>query len=81
MNLNEQTNRIKQMMNIVENYDKERLYSREEMVKRLTIKTAPKDIKDYVKHLPHIDCTDSEGKKHVCTKIPEFIFVYLTGRR
>lgn len=80
MNLNEQTNRIKQMMNIVENYDEERLYPREDMVKKLSTKGTPKYIKDYVKNLEHINHIDSEGNKKVYTKIPQFIYMYLVGR-
>jgi len=68
------------MMNIVESHDTDKLYSREYMVNVLSKRGVPKHIKDYIKELPYIDCTDGEGNKHVCTKIPEFIQVYLTGR-
>ena len=80
MNLSEQTNRIKRMMNIVESHDTDKLYSREYVVNVLSKRGVPKHIKDYIKELPYIDCKDGEGNKHVCTKIPEFIQVYLTGR-
>jgi len=41
---------------------------------------APKELKRYIKNLPHIDCTDNKGNKHICTTIPEVIHVYLSGR-
>ena len=40
----------------------------------------PKEIRSYVQGLPYIDCTDSEGNKQICTKIPEVMYVYLSGR-
>jgi hypothetical protein len=71
---------------ITENYDSEKLYNREFLVKKLNMKDekgffiAPKGIREYIPKLPYIDCYDSEGNKQICTKIPEFIHVYLTGR-
>lgn len=71
---------------ITENYDSEKLYNRELLVKKLNMKNqkgffiAPKEIRSYVQGLPHIDCTDSEGNKQICTKIPEVMYVYLSGR-
>ena len=41
---------------------------------------APKPIRDIVEKLPYIDCVDSQGNPATCTKIPEVIHVYLTGR-
>ena len=41
---------------------------------------APKEIRSYIQNLPYEDCFDSEGNKHVCTKIPEVLYVYLSGR-
>jgi hypothetical protein len=71
---------------ITENYDSEKLYNREFLVKKLNMKNqkgffiAPKEIRSYVQGLPYIDCTDSEGNKQICTKIPEVMYVYLSGR-
>jgi hypothetical protein len=71
---------------ITENYDSEKLYNREFLVKKLSMKNqkgffiAPKEIRSHIQNLPYIDCFDSEGNKHVCTKIPEVLYVYLSGR-
>jgi hypothetical protein len=71
---------------ITEHYDSEKLYNRELLVKKLNMKNqkgffiAPKEIRSYVQGLPYIDCTDSEGNKQICTKIPEVMYVYLSGR-
>jgi 5-formaminoimidazole-4-carboxamide-1-beta-D-ribofuranosyl 5'-monophosphate synthetase len=71
---------------ITEHYDSEKLYNRELMVKKLNMKNqkgffiAPKEIRSYIQSLPHIDCVDSEGNKQICTKIPEVMYVYLSGR-
>jgi hypothetical protein len=63
---------------INEQYNSEKLYSRAYVVDRLH--GAPRELRRYIKDLPHIDCTDNKGNKHVCTKIPEVIHVYLSGR-
>lgn len=60
---------------INENYDPERLYSKQSIVNQLS--KSPKYIKKYVKDLPDIPCVNSEGKKSICTKIPEVLFMYL----
>jgi hypothetical protein len=59
-----------------EYYDSEQLYSREYVVKRLS--KGPKYMKEYIKNLPHIDCTKN-GEPHVCTYIPEVVYQFLTG--
>ena len=63
---------------IKEQYDSKKLYSRAYVVDRLH--DAPRELRRYVKDLPHIDCVDNKGNKHVCTTIPEVIHVYLSGR-
>lgn len=63
---------------IKEQHDSKKLYSREYVVNRL--KNGPRELKKYIKELPHIDCTDGQGNKHVCTTIPEVIHVFLSGR-
>lgn len=71
---------------ITEYYDSEKLYGREILIKRLNMKNqkgffiAPKGVREYIQNLPHIDCVDSEGNKQICTKIPEFMYIYLSGR-
>jgi hypothetical protein len=62
---------------LLEYYDSEKLYSRENVVKRLS--KGPKYMKEYIKDLPHIDCTDRNGEPHVCTRIPEVVYQFLTG--
>lgn len=59
-------------------YDSEKLYSREYIVNKLM--RGPRELKKIIKELPHIDCTDGQGNKHVCTTIPEVIHVFLSGR-
>jgi hypothetical protein len=71
---------------VTENYDADKLYHRESLVKRLLAKNqkgfyiAPKEIRAIVEKLPYIECTDSQGNNATCTKIPEVLHVYLTGR-
>jgi hypothetical protein len=63
---------------INEYYDSEKLYSRDYIVSRL--KKAPRELKKYIKDLPHVECTDSQGNPHTCTRIPEVVYVYLSGK-
>jgi hypothetical protein len=64
--------------NLQENYDSNKLYKKSYILDR--IKNAPKQIKKYTDLLPDIECYDAEGNQQVCTRIPEVLFVYLTGR-
>jgi hypothetical protein len=69
-----------QYKNLVENfehYDPEKLYHRQKIVNAL--KTAPKYIKDYIKHLPKIEVINEKGERLIATKIPGTIFQYLFG--
>ncbi len=69
-----------------EYFEKDKLYHRESLIKKLLVKNkdgyfvAPKQIRDIIEKLPYIDCYDQEGNKQTCTKIPEVLHVYLTGR-
>lgn len=69
-----------------EYYEPDKLYHRETLVKRLLVKNqkgyfvAPKEIRAVVERLPYIDCYDQDGNKQTCTKIPEVLYVYLSGR-
>ncbi len=63
---------------INEYYDSQKLYSRDYIVSRL--KKAPRELKKYIKDLPHVECTDSQGNPHTCTRIPEVVYVYLSGK-
>ena len=59
-------------------FDSQKLYSREYIVNKLT--HGPRELKKIIKDLPYLKCYNNKGELHVCTKIPEVVFVYLTGR-
>lgn len=63
---------------IKEHYDSDRLYPRENVINRL--KKAPRELRKFVKDLPSIPCTDGQGNETVCTKIPEVVYIYFTGK-
>jgi hypothetical protein len=63
---------------ILEYYDSEKLYSRNYVIDR--IRRGPRELRKFVKDLPFIPCTDKEGNEVICTKIPEVIYVFLTGQ-
>lgn len=63
---------------ISEQYNPDKLYNRNYVIDRLH--NGPRELRRYIKELPHIDCYDNKGVKHVCTKIPEVIYVYLSGK-
>jgi len=64
--------------NITEQFNREQLYRREDVVRMLM--GAPAELRRLIKKLPSIDCENDRGEKTICTKIPETIHVYLTGR-
>lgn len=64
--------------NITEQFNREQLYRREDVVRMLI--GAPAELRRLIKKLPSIDCENDRGEKTICTKIPETIHVYLTGR-
>ena len=66
---------IKQVLN--EQYDPEKLYSRNYVVFKL--RQGPRELKRFIKDLPHIDCVDGSGNPHTCTKVPEVVHVFLQG--
>jgi hypothetical protein len=63
---------------IKEQYNKENLYPKSDILNLL--KGAPKELKGIIKTLPDIPCENHTGHKTICTRIPESIWVYLTGR-
>jgi hypothetical protein len=67
---------IKQVLS--EEYNPEKLYSRNYVVFKL--RQGPRELKRFIKDLPHIDCVDGNGNPHTCTKIPEVVYVFLQGR-
>ena len=58
-------------------YESEKLYPRDYIVGRLN--RAPKYMREYIKNLPHIECTDNQGSQSTCTKIPEVVYQFLFG--
>jgi len=78
----------KNYLNIIlkEYYDRNKLYLREPLIEKLLRKDkrgkfiAPREIRSYVNNLPEIPCTDFDGNETVCTKIPEVLYIYITGR-
>ncbi len=67
---------IKKVLN--EQYDGDRLYPKEYIVK--VLRSGPQELKHLIKKLPSIPCSNGKGKETICTKIPEVVQVYLTGR-
>jgi len=59
-------------------YDSDKLYSKQ-YIENVT-RNAPRDIKNVVKGLEVIGCTDKNGNMTQCVKIPEVLFVYISGR-
>jgi hypothetical protein len=77
---------IKKVLKEYYEKDKDNLYHRETLIKKLMSKDkqgrfiAPKNVRDYINKLPYIDCVDLKGNKQICTKIPEFLYTYIHGR-
>lgn len=63
---------------ITEQFNPDRLYPKDYILR--VLKTAPKEFKSIKKQLQDIPCSNDKGEETVCTKIPEFLHVYLTGR-
>jgi len=63
---------------IKEEYNKENVYPKEEVLRLL--KGAPKELRAMIKTLPSIPCENDKGIRTICTRIPETMWVYLTGR-
>ena len=59
-------------------YDRNKLYSKQ-CIENVT-RNANRDIKNIVKGLEVIGCTDNRGNMTQCVKIPEVLFVYISGR-
>jgi hypothetical protein len=65
----------KQLRGIIEEsyYDSQKLYSKEYIVN--VTRTAPSNIKNIVRGLEILGCTDRDGNTTQCVRIPEIIFV------
>ena len=59
-------------------YDSDKLSSKQ-YIENVT-RNAPINIKNIVKGLEVIGCTDKNGNMTQCVKIPEVLFVYISGR-
>lgn len=62
---------------VLEYYDSEKLYSREYVVDRL--RKGPKELKKYIKGLPSMEYTNDKGETKIFTKVPEVVYVFLSG--
>lgn len=60
-----------------EYYNPDKLYSRHHIVSQL--KNGPTYMKKYINMLPSLECTDSQGNPHICTRIPQVVYQYLFG--
>jgi hypothetical protein len=61
-----------------EQYNREMLYPVEQVY--MMTSQAPVELKRIVKGLKPINCVNKSGEKRSCFRIPEVLFVYLTGR-
>lgn len=70
----------RQLKNIIEEsyYDSQKLYSKQYIEN--STRTAPQQIKNVVRGLEVIACTDRDGNSTQCVRIPEVLFVYISGR-
>jgi len=59
-------------------YDSDKLYSKQ-YIENVT-RNASRDIKNVVKGLEVIGCTDKNGNMSQCVRLPEVLFVYISGR-
>ncbi len=59
-------------------YDSNKLYSKQ-YIENIT-RNANRDIKSIVKSLEVVGCTDGNGNMTQCVRIPEVLFVYISGR-
>ena len=70
-------NQLKKIIN-ESYYDASKLYNKQ-YIENITSK-APREIKNIVKGLEVIGCTDRNGNMTQCVRIPEVLFVYVSGR-
>jgi len=59
-------------------YDSDKLYSKQ-YIENVT-KDANRDIRNIVRSLEVIGCNDSKGNLTQCVRVPEVLFVYISGR-
>lgn len=77
---------IKKVLREYYERDKDNLYNREILIKKLLAKDkqgwfiVPKHIRDSIKDLPYITSIDNTGKKIITTKVPEYVYNYIKGK-
>ena len=59
-------------------YDSNKLYSKQ-YIENVT-RNASREIKNIVKGLEVLGCVDGSGNLSQCVRIPEVLFVYISGR-
>ena len=59
-------------------YDSNKLYPKQYILN--ATKTAPRNIRDIVRNLKTVDCVDSNNNKKECVRIPEVLYIYISGR-
>ena len=63
---------------ILEQYNPNKLYSKEHIVR--LIRGKGKMFDRIIEKLPSIPCYNENGVEIICTTIPEVVYVYMTGR-
>lgn len=77
---------IKKVLKEYYTEDKDKLYNREILIKKLLSKDkkgyfiAPQHVRDSIKKLPYITYVDNTGKKVIFTKVPEYVYNYIKGK-
>jgi hypothetical protein len=59
-------------------YDSNKLYSKQ-YIDNVT-RNAPRDIKNIVNSIEIVGCIDGSGNLSQCVRIPEVLFIYISGR-
>lgn len=61
-----------------EQYKGDKLYPKDYIIS--VLKHGPKELRSFIPKLQDIPCENEKGQRTFCTRIPEIIYVYLTGR-
>jgi hypothetical protein len=70
-------NQLKKIIN-ESYYDSEKLYNKQ-YIEDVTAK-APREIKNIVRSLEVVGCNNKYGNPTQCVRIPEVLFIYISGR-
>lgn len=63
-----------------EHYDRDQLYVYDILMRRLELQQAPSEIKKIVRQQEKIPCENNHGEKKLCVRVPEVVYVYLSGK-